>query len=129
MLHAGTSANDPKSAANRSPPRTVPDDKGRCGPSSSSRTWRGLAARKLSKTLKCDQCSYVTCYPSRLTRHRRGHTKDFLWCHLCSSHFWDKSQLVCHLKAHAGMIVCDVCGKKYSSTSGLARHKKCHMLK
>ena len=78
------------------------------------------------KRFKCSQCPYRTHYQHHLTRHNRVHTREFFQCHLCRCHFSEKYELEYHMQAHSGQLVCKVCGKKFSSKSGIYEHKKTH---
>ena len=79
-----------------------------------------------SKIHKCSLCGYQTNQLGNLRRHQRRHTGDFYRCHLCSSYFYDRYQLVMHLKGHAGALRCRVCDRIFTSQKGLGLHEKGH---
>ncbi|XP_041371272.1 early growth response protein 1-like isoform X17 [Gigantopelta aegis] len=78
------------------------------------------------KRFPCSFCSYQTNRKADFTRHERTHTGNFLKCHLCPRQYSDKSQLAYHLKAHAGLLKCKICGKKFPSINSFRTHKKVH---
>ncbi|XP_041371274.1 zinc finger and BTB domain-containing protein 17-like isoform X19 [Gigantopelta aegis] len=73
---------------------------------------------------KCKTCSYQTSNKSNFIKHEIKHTGDYLWCHICPRGFSDRSQLMYHLKGHAGLLKCHNCGRDYKSIRGLMYHKK-----
>ena len=78
----------------------------------------------IAQLKRCDQCGYTTQYTSHLNTHYRKHTGNFFQCHLCPRHFSYKCQLKYHLKGHEGTLSCNVCGRIYTSITGLRAHKK-----
>ncbi|XP_041370118.1 myoneurin-like isoform X7 [Gigantopelta aegis] len=78
----------------------------------------------VGQLLTCDQCSYQTKYRTNFLRHKRIHSGNYLQCHLCPRQFSDQSHLIYHLKGHAGMLMCLICNRKYTSIAGLQYHKK-----
>ncbi|XP_041370006.1 zinc finger protein 485-like [Gigantopelta aegis] len=75
---------------------------------------------------KCDECNYKTLYTTHLRNHQKIHTREFFPCHLCPRKFADKSQLVYHLKIHAGRLTCTVCQKRFPSLKVMKQHQQLH---
>ncbi|XP_041370153.1 GDNF-inducible zinc finger protein 1-like isoform X12 [Gigantopelta aegis] len=79
------------------------------------------------RVFTCGLCEYTSHYRNSMKRHQRTHTGEFFWCHICSCHFNDKTQLQYHLRGHAGHLKCTVCAKVFSSFAGWKRHEKAHL--
>ena len=79
--------------------------------------------------LCCDQCGYVTRFPSWLTRHLLVHqdAKAF-FCNTCRSSFKTSSAYQLHLreKHGAGAYICEECGAQFQHKRVLERHCLCH---
>ncbi|XP_041370114.1 early growth response protein 1-B-like isoform X3 [Gigantopelta aegis] len=94
-------------------------------PSTKSRTRRRFISSS-EKIYRCDQCQFQTPFAPNLNRHKRRHSGDYFSCHLCPKFFYEKNHLDGHLRAHAGTLKCEFCGKKYSSIQSLGKHRKLH---
>ncbi|XP_041369096.1 histone-lysine N-methyltransferase PRDM9-like [Gigantopelta aegis] len=93
---------------------------------SSSFVERPHTPMRQRKMYVCSVCEYKTCYLSHFMDHKRTHTGDHIKCHLCPRTFAGRSNYSSHMKAHAGLLVCTICGKGYSSRIGLIRHQGTH---
>lgn len=87
-------------------------------------TERSSQGNRTKTERRYQDCPYVTKYSQNLVRHRRIHTKEYIECPTCQRNFIDKYQLGLHVgHAHTGKVeICDQCGKKFTSVSGLYKH-------
>ena len=84
---------------------------------------------------KCTQCSHQTSNVSSLEKHFATHAPNSEPCHICGSVPKTKTALEVHLKYHERKLqaneskedkqhICNICGKIYTSITGLRHHNK-----
>ncbi|XP_077532626.1 uncharacterized protein LOC144145001 [Haemaphysalis longicornis] len=81
------------------------------------------------RPLHCQQCSYVTTYPTNLKVHMRTHTGERPHqCGHCGKAFVRKGHLVDHLRVHTGErpYCCPLCPRTFAQKSKLSMHLHTH---
>ncbi|ELU02818.1 hypothetical protein CAPTEDRAFT_181688 [Capitella teleta] len=83
---------------------------------------------KHSGPVQCDLCSKSFKQRRYLAHHKASaHTGSQFICHVCAKMFGTKQLLLRHEKSHGRKpkksILCDICGKEFSSTYALKHHR------
>lgn len=80
---------------------------------------------------KCKYCSKALCSDSQLKLHERHHTQEKPFsCEVCNKAFKSRNSLMVHTRTHTGAkpLCCPYpgCGKRFSESSNLAKHRRTH---
>ena len=96
-----------------------------------SRSMHIKRCKKVSNTLSCEKCPYITNAKSNLNRHMKTHAikeKPTFKCEKCGKIFQEKKYLNQHLKSHRKEFEkefkCDECSKVFGHKHHLERHMK-----
>lgn len=93
---------------------------------------RHLQTHAKNSEHKCHECQKVFSCASLLSEHKMCHEIDKPFtCTVCGKSFRARNSYNIHLRVHTGAkpLVCPFpgCGKRFSESSNLAKHRKTHM--